>query len=402
MRKSSTFPMPLRSLLALVAGVFLAHGLLLSGYPTALSAAAGPATALTTRQIEAAPALEPIAPSPVAAPPAPVVVRKKTPPTANSKPSAPAAQQNQALVAPEIIATNDPPPLEPPLAPTVTAPTQTVAVREEPPSVPNPEPATAVSAAALDTLASPAAASSSPATPTSSPTPAELAQQEADSAQRRALRLQFPASGELSYNATQISGGQPKNGSGTLKWTTDGSDYQLRLESSALFVTVLAQTSVGKLGAEGLQPERFSDKRFNRSEKATHFQRDVGKISFSGKQSSVPLQSGAQDRLSVWMQLAAMAAGSADQLAQAGQVSLQVADTEEADTWQFVVNAAEKIQVPAGQAMALHMVRNPRKEFDSRLELWLAPNLGYLPVRILRTEANGNTLDLQLRSPALR
>jgi hypothetical protein len=48
------------------------------------------------------------------------------------------------------------------------------------------------------------------------------------------------------------------------------------------------------------------------------------------------------------------------------------------------------------------MVRNPRKEFDSRLELWLAPGLGYLPVRILQTEANGNTLELLLRSPALR
>jgi hypothetical protein len=83
-------------------------------------------------------------------------------------------------------------------------------------------------------------------------------------------------------------------------------------------------------------------------------------------------------------------------------VSLQVANTEEADTWLFVVNQAEKIQVPAGQAMALHMVRNPRKEFDSRLELWLAPGLGYLPVRILQTEANGNTLELLLRSPALR
>ena len=396
--------MSLRSLLALVAGVFLAHGLLLSGYPSALSAAAGPAAALTTRQIDAAPApaLEPIAPSPVAAPPAPVAVRKKTPPTANLKPIAPAAQQSAVPEAPEIVAKNDPPPLEPPLAPTVNAPTETVAVREEPPSVPQPEPTTTVSAAAPDTLASPAAASSSPATPTSGPTPAELAQQEADSAQRRALRLQFPASGELSYNATQISGGQPKNGFGTLKWTTDGSDYQLRLESSALFVTLLTQTSVGKLGAEGLQPERFSDKRFNRSEKATHFQRDVGKISFSGKQSSVALQNGAQDRLSMLMQLAAMAAGSADQLAQAGQVSLQVANAEEADTWQFVVNVAEKIQVPAGQSVALHLVRKPRKEFDSRLELWLAPDLGYLPARILQTEANGNTFEMQLRSPALR
>ncbi len=399
--------MPLRSLLALAAGVLLAHALLLSDYPTALSTGAGPATALTTRQIEAAPAplvtplvtplVAPVAALSVATAPAPVAPPKKTPSPVNSKPNVTVAQKNIAEAAPEVIAKIDPASVESPAAPSLNAPTETVALREEPAPLPNPETTTAVNAIVpnTDTSANPAAS-------ISTLTPAELAKQEADSAQRKALRLQFPASGELSYNATQVSGGQPKNGSGTLKWITDGNDYQLRLESSALFVTLLTQTSVGKLGAEGLQPERFSDKRFNRSEKAAHFQRDVGKISFSGKQNSAPLQSGAQDRLSVLMQLAAMAAGGADQLTQAGQVSLQVANTEEADTWMFVVNAAEKIQVPAGQAMALHMVRNPRKEFDSRLELWLAPNLGYLPVRILQTEANGNTLELLLRSPALR
>jgi Protein of unknown function (DUF3108) len=395
MRKSSTFPMPLRSLLALVVGVLVAHAMLLGGYPTVLNTAAGPAAALEIRQIEALPATtaQPIAASPAATEPTPApatrVPRKMALPPASLKPDVPVAQQNIAGAAPEIIATTEPISVDPPAAPTLATPTEPIAQREEPPAAPNPastNPGNTATAGA----------------PTDTPDAAELAQREADSAQRRALRLQFPASGALSYNATQISGGQPKSGSGTLNWTTDGSDYQLRLESSMVFVTLLTQTSVGKLGAEGLLPERFSDKRFNRSEKAAHFQRDAGKITFSGSKTSAPLQSGAQDRLSVLMQLAAMAAGSADQLAQAGQVSLQVANTEEADTWLFTVNQAEKIQVPAGQAMALHMVRNPRKPFDSRLEVWLAPNLGYLPVRILQTEANGNTLELQLRSPALR
>ena len=166
--------------------------------------------------------------------------------------------------------------------------------------------------------------------------------------------------------------------------------------------TVLSQNSIGQLGADGLQPGRFSDKRGMRSEKAAHFQRDTGQITFSGRQTSTALQSGAQDRLSMLLQLAAMAAGSADQLAQAGQIAFQVSNTEEADTWVFLVQATEQTEVPAGQTLALHVVRNPRKEFDSRLELWLAPSLGYLPARILQTEANGNTLELQLRSPALR
>lgn len=287
--------------------------------------------------------------------------------------------------------------MEPSPPPTVPA----LAPPDEPTPLASAAPATA-SSAAPDTAASTPTTANTTAATTPTLTAAELAKREADNAQRRALKLEFPASNTLSYNAMQISGGQPRNGSGTLKWTSDGSDYQLRLEASLLGFTVLSQSSVGKLGAEGLQPERFSDKRGFRSEKAAHFQRDAGKITFSGKQTSAALQPGAQDRLSLWMQLAAMAAGSAAQLAQTGQITFQVSNTEEADTWVFLVQASEKIQVPAGETMALHLVRNPRKEFDARLELWLAPSLGYLPARFLQTEANGNTLELQLRSPILR
>jgi Protein of unknown function (DUF3108) len=399
MPSTANFPMPLRALLALLVAVLLAHGMVLSGYPTALGAAAGPTAALSTRQIEAAPSAPAATPppaAPTAAAPAPVPVptapRKKASPAANLKPDLPVAQAEVAGTAPEVIAKIDPLPVE--LAPTATVPP--LAPSEEPAALASLEATTPTNAPAEATTSTVAAAAAPPLTA------AELVQREATNAQRKALKLQFPTSVKLSYNAAQVSGGQPKTGSGTLDWTTDGSAYQMRLESSALFITLLTQTSVGKLGAEGLQPERFSDKRFNRSEKAAHFQREAGKITFSGKPTSTPLQSGAQDRLSMLMQLAAMAAGSAEQLAQAGQIAFQVSNTEEADQWVFLVQASEKIQVPAGEAMALHLVRNARKEFDSRLELWLAPNLGYLPARILQTEANGNTFELQLRSPPLR
>jgi Protein of unknown function (DUF3108) len=399
MSSAATFPMPLRALLALLVAVLLAHGLVLSGYPTALSAAAGPVSAMNTRQIEAAPSTPAAVPTPaapiVAAPaPSPVAAapRKKVSPAANFKPNPPLAQAKVAGAAPEVIAKIEPLPAQPSPAPTL----EPLTPPDEPTPLASADPGTA-SHAVPDTAASTITGANTPIL-----SAAELAQREADSAQRKALALEFPASIALSYNAMQISGGQPRNGSGTLKWTSDGSDYQLRLEASLLGFTVLSQSSVGKLGAEGLQPDRFSDKRGFRSEKAAHFQRDAGKITFSGKQTSTALQAGAQDRLSLWMQLAAMAAGSAAQLAQAGQIAFQVSNTEEADTWVFLVQASEKIQVPAGESMALHLVRNPRKEFDARLELWLAPDLGYLPVRMKQTEANGNTLELQLRSPTLR
>jgi Protein of unknown function (DUF3108) len=212
----------------------------------------------------------------------------------------------------------------------------------------------------------------------------------------------FPNSGKFSYIASLLSNGQPQSGSGSLEWTTDGRDYQLRLESSALFITVLTQTSVGTLSAEGLLPERFADKRLRRSEKATHFRRETGRIVFSGNSNSAALQRGAQDRLSVLMQLAAVAAGNPALLMRDTQLAIQVAGTEEADTWIFSVEGTQALELPAGKTEAVRLVRNPRKDFDAKLELWLAPSLGYLPVRIRQTETNGNLFELQLRSPALR
>jgi Protein of unknown function (DUF3108) len=218
----------------------------------------------------------------------------------------------------------------------------------------------------------------------------------------RAIALQFPDSGKFGYNVTVLRGTQPQTGSGTLEWTTDGRQYQLSLESSALFVTLLSRTSVGTLSADGLMPERFSDKRFNRSEKAAHFQHDKGRITFSGNQNEAPLLRGAQDQLSVLMQLAGMFGGDAKQLTELGRIPVQVANTDDAETWMFVLEGEEKLQLPAGDVRTIRLVRNPRKEFDTRLEVWLAPSVGYLPVRIKQTNANGNSEDLQLRSPAFR
>jgi hypothetical protein len=261
-----------------------------------------------------------------------------------------------------------------------------------PPPVPAPESAPTVTATA--------SASEPPSGTT--PTAASEASQAAANPGRE-LPLRFPESGKFGYNVTVLRGGQPQNGSGTLEWTTDGSQYQLRLESTAFFLPLLSRTSVGTLTADGLQPERFSDKRLNRSEKATHFQHDKGRISFSGSQNNVPLLRGAQDQLSVLMQLAAMFAGSPQLLAERSSVSVQVASTEDAETWLFTLDGEERLVLPAGQTRTLRLVRNPRKEFDTRLEVWLAPSLGYLPVRIKQTNtSNANSEDLQLRSPAFR
>ena len=67
-----------------------------------------------------------------------------------------------------------------------------------------------------------------------------------------------------------------------------------------------SQTSRGQITDVGLAPERFGDK--YRSEVAAHFNRAQGKVTFSANTPDAPLLTGAQDRLSVLVQLGALVA----------------------------------------------------------------------------------------------
>ena len=138
-------------------------------------------------------------------------------------------------------------------------------------------------------------------------------------------------------------------------------------------------------------PTRFSDK--TRNELAAHFQRDKGIISFSANSPEAPLLKGAQDRLSVVLQLSALLAGDPVRFPPGTMLSFQTVSQREAEVWQFLVEKEELLQLPIGKISAIKLNRKPRRDFDQHIELWFAPSLGYLPVRLRITNANGDMVD---------
>jgi hypothetical protein len=182
-----------------------------------------------------------------------------------------------------------------------------------------------------------------------------------------------------------------------LNWQQDGKDYEARLEVSAFLLGSRVQVSKGTLGAEGIMPTRFGDK--TRSELAAHFQRDKGIISFSANSPDAPLLKGAQDRLSVVLQLSSLLAADPTRFPPGTMLSFQTVSQREAEVWQFLVEKEELLQLPFGEISAIKLNRKPRREFDQQIELWFAPTLGYLPVRLRITNANGDFVD-QLLSKA--
>lgn len=206
----------------------------------------------------------------------------------------------------------------------------------------------------------------------------------------------IPASVRLHYKVTAHTRGLLLHADSQLHWRHDGSEYEAKLELSGPLFPSRTQQSTGRITAEGLAPLRFSDKA--RTEEAAHFERDQGKVSFSSNRPDAALTAGAQDRLSVLLQLGAMIAGDPAKFSPGASIAIQTASTRDAEAWQFTVEGEEALQLPGGALRALKLIRNPRKAFDQKVELWLAPAMDYVPVRLRLTQPNGDWVDQQWSS----
>ena len=358
---SSSRTASLKVLLALTAAVLLAHLAVLEGAPMSLRVGVEPGPPEPVRSFSTR-TIEPVA----TALPAP----------ARPARAAPAPRRRSATIA---------------RANTATAQAADSAMPSPSPS-PSPEPGSAEVApqppAVIAAAEDPSQAASSP-----HPQPAESAQPSAAPRLPRDHALvagayTVPDSVRLKF---QVQANKfPFGANAELLWQRNGASYEARLELSA-FGQARIQSSRGQVTGDGLAPTRFSDK--FRSEVAAHFEREKGKVTFSANTPDVPLLAGAQDRLSVLVQLAAMMAGDPGRYPAATTIAIQTIGPRDADTWLFTVGSAETLTLPGGELATLKLVRNPRQEFDQKVELWLAPALGYLPARIRITEPSGDFVD---------
>lgn len=199
-----------------------------------------------------------------------------------------------------------------------------------------------------------------------------------------------PGSVKLIYKV--LSNKFPYKLDGELIWQLVDGRYEASLSFGAFGQTRI-QTSRGRVEKDGLAPTRFSDK--YRSEVAAHFNPTQSKVTFSANTPDVPLLSGAQDRLSVLVQLAAMAASAPARFTPGTTLSFQTVGPRDADMWLFTVGQMESLDLPGGQLQGIKLTRNPRQTYDQKVDIWLAPALNYLPARIRIQETNGDYIDQQ-------
>ncbi|MEH3086363.1 MAG: DUF3108 domain-containing protein [Xylophilus ampelinus] len=331
-----------------------------------------------------APAAAAPAPDPPAAPPRTAAAAPRVPPARHAAPRrvAPArpAAATAAVPAP------------------AAAPAPAPAAEDAPPAAPVPVAAeaegapTEAPAAAGGDQAAPGAGESSAAT-AASPGADGTAPQAA------AAPARLPGPMELRYAVTGHVKGFDYQAHATLRWRHDGERYDARFELGAFLLGTRVQTSTGAVGPGGLAPLRFADR--TRSERAAHFDYAARRISFSANTPDAPLQPGAQDRLSVILQVAALLGADPGRYPEGATLSMQTASARSAETWTFRRAETADLALPDGPVPAVRLVRAPRRDFDDTVEVWLAPGLGWLPVRLRFTQAGGDVVDqiLQDRMP---
>ena len=205
--------------------------------------------------------------------------------------------------------------------------------------------------------------------------------------------VQVPAPVRLKYDVLGEVKGFNYNVSGELLWTVSGEQYDAKLEIRAFLLGSRTQTSRGRLTAQGLEPKRFGDK--VRSEVAAHFEYEQRQVIFSANTPRAELLPGAQDHLSVFVQLASWVQANPKGFTDGRVIELQAVGPRDALPWRFTVQGMELLKLPGGDLEALKLNRPPARPFDLSAEVWLAPSLGYLPARIKLTQDNGDFVDQQ-------
>jgi Protein of unknown function (DUF3108) len=313
-----------------------------------------------------------------AAPPAPPAAsaRAKPRPVKAKATARPASAPERA--APEL------PPETPPVAEVQSAP---------PPALPELAAAAEPPVAAVAAVTEPPAAVSAPASaPTSNVAPFE-----------------WPPSTRLTYRLSGNYRGEV-HGNARVQWVRQGAHYQVHLDVfiGPSFAPLISRrmTSDGELGAEGLVPRRYDEATrlpFQEARRASVlFTPEQVTLGNGSQLETLP---GVQDAASQFVQMTWLFTTQPETLRAGNVVTMPLALPRRMGKWVYDVLGEERIATPMGELATFHLKprlgeRRPGNELSA--EVWFAPSLQYLPVRIRIMQDAETYLDLVIDAPPLQ
>ena len=183
------------------------------------------------------------------------------------------------------------------------------------------------------------------------------------------------------------------SGDGVVTYRRKGDAYTMESSLQAAGIIEAKQNSVGTVGREGLVPRTFTQQSSRRPPRSAEFDWAAQRVTFSQTGASVPTKPQMQDRLSLLMQLPWR--HRADPRAQS--IELPVAGQGGTSIYRFKAQGEETLALPAGRFESVKFERHKEDGEDS-LEVWLAPGLCSLPVRLRFTDDKGLVIEQQLRA----
>lgn len=207
-----------------------------------------------------------------------------------------------------------------------------------------------------------------------------------------------PAHGSVRY---RVHYGDPADGNVVAMleqhYDIDNDRYRLRSEGRATGVAswfyrgTLLQESSGRVSALGLQPERYRERRGERNEKEAVVDAEGERVRFASG-ASAALPPGAQDRLSVFVQIGLLLQSDPSRFTPGAVVVLPVLASSRVESSAFRVLGNEIVGAGEEAVAALRLRREPHGE-EPAIDLWLALEPRVLPLRVRITEASGRALD---------
>jgi hypothetical protein len=240
-------------------------------------------------------------------------------------------------------------------------------------------------------------------TPTETPTeepPQVAAESPASAPEAVPAAFDWPPSTRLSYRLTGNYRG-PVEGQAQVEWLRAGTRYQVHMEVSIgpFFAPLMSRrvASEGEITAEGLRPSRYDEETriVTRDPRRLVIFLDADRVRLPGG-SALPRPAGVQDSASQFVQLTWLFTTRPALLQPGVVIALPLALPRRVQDWVYEVQQPEWLATPAGEVLALHV--KPRREVlragDLAAEMWVAPSLQYLPVRILIRQDEETHVDL--------